>query len=120
MAAVKLALLQQEAKELQQGVAITLDETVSHSVLIATGLDLEEQQYVAIHYLRVAHNFTYPFQASVTKRPIDTWEARYSVPASKRSGTKEHPSAKNRQLVRYPTSLCAKFSHAAKTITITH
>jgi hypothetical protein len=49
MAAVKLALLQQEAKELQQGIAITLDETVSHSVLIATGLDLEEQQYVVLH-----------------------------------------------------------------------
>jgi hypothetical protein len=44
MAAVKLALLQQEAMELQDGSASTLDDTVSHSVLISTGLELEEQQ----------------------------------------------------------------------------
>jgi hypothetical protein len=46
MAAVKLALLHQEAEEIQQGTAIALDETVSHSVLILTGLELEDQQYV--------------------------------------------------------------------------
>jgi hypothetical protein len=46
MAAVKLALLQQEAQETQQGTGVTLDETVSHSVLISTGLELEEQQFV--------------------------------------------------------------------------
>jgi hypothetical protein len=44
MAAVKLALLQKEAQEMQQGTGVTLDETVSHSILISTGLELEEQQ----------------------------------------------------------------------------
>jgi hypothetical protein len=49
MAAVKLALLQQEAEEIQRGTAVALDETVSHSVLISTGLELEDQQYVIQH-----------------------------------------------------------------------
>ena len=43
MAAVKLALLQHEAGETRQGIA--LDDTISHSILISMGLDLEEQQY---------------------------------------------------------------------------
>jgi hypothetical protein len=50
MAAVKLALLQREAEEIQQGTAVALDETVSHSVLISTGLELEDQQFVVQHY----------------------------------------------------------------------
>ena len=44
VAAVKLALLQQESQEIQQGAITVLDSTVSHSVLIAIGLDLEELQ----------------------------------------------------------------------------
>lgn len=48
LAAVKLALLQQEALEIQQGTVTALDDTVSHSVLISMGLDLEEQQYVVV------------------------------------------------------------------------
>jgi hypothetical protein len=45
---VKLALLQREAQEIQQGVISVLDDNVSHSVLISMGLDLEDQQCVAI------------------------------------------------------------------------
>jgi hypothetical protein len=37
-------LLQQEAKEIKRGVVSTLDDVVSHTVLITTGLELEEQQ----------------------------------------------------------------------------
>ena len=44
VAAVKLALLKQESQEIQQGTITVLDDTVSHSVLIAIGLDLEELQ----------------------------------------------------------------------------
>lgn len=44
VAAVKLALLQQESQEIQQGAVTMLDDTVSHSVLIAMGLDLEDLQ----------------------------------------------------------------------------
>jgi hypothetical protein len=45
LAAVKLSLLQQETQEIQQGVISTLDDKVSHSVLISMGLELEGQQY---------------------------------------------------------------------------
>jgi len=44
LATVKLALLQQEALEIREGVLLLLDNTVSPSVLISTGLELEEQQ----------------------------------------------------------------------------
>jgi hypothetical protein len=44
LAAVKLALLQREVQEIQQGTASVLDDMVSHSVLISMGLELEEQQ----------------------------------------------------------------------------
>jgi hypothetical protein len=44
LAAVKLSLLEQESQEIQQGIAVAIDDTISHSVLIAIGLDLEELQ----------------------------------------------------------------------------
>src|ERR1700730_5839063 len=59
MAAVKLALLRQEALEMQQGTAITLDETVSHSVLISTGLELEDQQYVVLYFMSHTELYIY-------------------------------------------------------------
>jgi hypothetical protein len=46
LASVKLKLLKQESEEIQKGVVSTLDDVVSHSVLISVGLELEEQQYV--------------------------------------------------------------------------
>jgi hypothetical protein len=44
LAAVKLALLQQETQEIQQVAHTIPDNAISHSVLIATGLDLEDSQ----------------------------------------------------------------------------
>jgi hypothetical protein len=44
LAAVKLALLQKEFQEAQEGSLAVPDNTVSHSVLIAMGLDLEDHQ----------------------------------------------------------------------------
>jgi hypothetical protein len=46
LAAVKLKLLQQEALEIQEGTLFALDDTVSHSVLMSMGIELEEQQSV--------------------------------------------------------------------------
>lgn len=47
-ATVKLTLLQQEAIEIKQGTVSTLDDTVSPTILISIGLELEEQQYVTM------------------------------------------------------------------------
>jgi hypothetical protein len=44
LAAVKLALLQQESQEIQKGMTCTHEDTISQSVLITMGLDLEELQ----------------------------------------------------------------------------
>jgi hypothetical protein len=44
LAAVKLALLQQESQEINEGTVPVHDNSISHSVLITMGLDLEELQ----------------------------------------------------------------------------
>ena len=44
-AAVRRQLAEDEAKDLAAGKDFTLDDKVSPSVLIATGLDLEAEQY---------------------------------------------------------------------------
>jgi hypothetical protein len=49
-AAVRRQLAEEEAKNLAAGNDFTLDDKVSPSVLIATGLDLEAEQYVSIIY----------------------------------------------------------------------
>ena len=59
LAVVKLVLLQQEAQEIKQGVVSVLDDTVSHSVLISMGLELEEQQYVSQNLYIIQSKF-YP------------------------------------------------------------
>lgn len=45
-AKIRLELAKEEAKLLQEGEDISLDSEVSPSVLISTGMDLEDQQYV--------------------------------------------------------------------------
>ena len=46
LAAVKLALLQQESQEIQKSTIPAHEDTISQSVLITMGLDLEELQCV--------------------------------------------------------------------------
>ncbi|KIK44649.1 hypothetical protein CY34DRAFT_41081, partial [Suillus luteus UH-Slu-Lm8-n1] len=46
LAAVHLKLSQQEAKDLKNGLNNSLHMDISPSVLILSGMDLEEQQYV--------------------------------------------------------------------------
>ena len=45
MASVRLALAKEDAEELQSGNAIALHDVCSASMLISTGLELEEEQY---------------------------------------------------------------------------
>lgn len=45
MASVRLALAKEDAEELQSGNVIALHDVCSASVLISTGLELEEEQY---------------------------------------------------------------------------
>lgn len=43
-ASVRLALVQQDAKDLEEGTSISLHSEVTPSILISTGLDLEDAQ----------------------------------------------------------------------------
>ena len=45
-AAVRLKLAQLEAAELQQGTDVSLHADVSPSIFVASGIDLENEQYV--------------------------------------------------------------------------
>jgi hypothetical protein len=46
LASVRLALAKEEEQSLQSGACISLHEDCSPSILISSGLELEEQQYI--------------------------------------------------------------------------
>lgn len=50
-AAVRLALSKAEAEEIEHGVHISLDDDISPSVLISSGMELEDQQCVFTHHV---------------------------------------------------------------------
>ena len=59
-AAVRRQLAEDEAKDLASGKNFTLDDTVSPSVLIAAGLDLEAEQYVCYSWYFNMLTMCYP------------------------------------------------------------
>jgi len=50
-AAVRLALSKAEAEEIERGNNISLHDDISPSMLISSGLELEDQQYVFMNYV---------------------------------------------------------------------
>ena len=59
-AAVRRQLAEEEAKDLAAGKDFTLDDRVSPSVLISTGLDLEAEQYVSFSWHFYMLTMPYP------------------------------------------------------------